>query len=580
MTEATQEGRGLQGFLREVPLFAAVPNNELALVVQRLEPVRFDPGTVIIAEGDQADACYIIMSGSVKVTGHDLTGAVVELATLGIGASLGEVALASEAGVRTATVTAADTVLAMRLDRATFDALAVDCPEFAHQARTIVDLLSIDTFLRKASPFAHLPDETLQRLGAQLKAERVHPGHDVVVQGEQGDTFYLIRSGSLEVLRDGRRVQVLQGGDFFGEVALLANVPRTATVRALADSEVLVLPRSAFDAVVQQHGTVRREFREFLRIRVGSALAESVGAIDPVASLMPARTRSRGRYWGLLGGGVGLFAALSLVAIATGQDPAIYAAVVAGAAVAPVVYFTYLRDARLVPGRPMDIAIALILAAVAGVPLAAIAESLLGLNTGNLASAGLVALIEESAKVVGVAWLFARSTSRFQLDGVVYGAAAGIGFTTFETLALGLLSNDAAGPLLAVVWPQALLAPFAQGAWTALVCGALWAQRGGVSKGAGEFGAVAAALGLHTLWLWRPVPDFLVAPWLVLVMVASLLALRAQALAAAVQEVELMQAVNPGMLAMADETVTCQSCGYASPAGARYCPRCSAALRT
>jgi CRP-like cAMP-binding protein len=79
---------------------------------------------------------------------------------------------------------------------------------------------------------------------------RAAAGEAVVRQGEDGDCFYVVESGRLEVLVDGRPVREHGPGDGFGEIALLRDVPRTATVRAIEDSELRALPREEFLAGV------------------------------------------------------------------------------------------------------------------------------------------------------------------------------------------------------------------------------------------------------------------------------------------------------------------------------------------
>ncbi|HEY2657345.1 MAG TPA: MFS transporter [Solirubrobacteraceae bacterium] len=79
------------------------------------------------------------------------------------------------------------------------------------------------------------------RLAALLDEEFAPVGEVVLYQGETGVRFYILRSGSARVLVDGREVSRLESGDWFGEVALLSDIPRTATVQATGDSVLLSL---------------------------------------------------------------------------------------------------------------------------------------------------------------------------------------------------------------------------------------------------------------------------------------------------------------------------------------------------
>ena len=70
------------------------------------------------------------------------------------------------------------------------------------------------------------------------------------MQGEPGERFYLLEQGTARVIRDGVDVASLGPGDFFGEIALLRDIPRTATVEAVSDLDLLVLERGPFlDAI-------------------------------------------------------------------------------------------------------------------------------------------------------------------------------------------------------------------------------------------------------------------------------------------------------------------------------------------
>jgi MFS family permease len=104
--------------------------------------------------------------------------------------------------------------------------------------------------LRGVPLFAPLGAFELERLAQALEPVTAAAGEDVMRQGEAGDRFYVIESGRVEVLVDGRPVREQGAGEAFGEIALLRDVPRTATVRALEPSRLRAMPRAAFLAAV------------------------------------------------------------------------------------------------------------------------------------------------------------------------------------------------------------------------------------------------------------------------------------------------------------------------------------------
>jgi MFS family permease len=104
--------------------------------------------------------------------------------------------------------------------------------------------------LRSTSMFAALGPAELERLARTIDEESVGPGTAVCVQGEPGERFYFLERGTARVVRDGIDVATLESGDFFGEIALLRDIPRTATVEAVSDLDLLVLERGPFlDAI-------------------------------------------------------------------------------------------------------------------------------------------------------------------------------------------------------------------------------------------------------------------------------------------------------------------------------------------
>jgi MFS family permease len=118
--------------------------------------------------------------------------------------------------------------------------------------------------------FAPLPIVAKEYLAATLASVSVAAGEVVIREGEVGDRFYIVDHGQLEVV--GAGVQATAGaGDYFGEIALIRDVPRTATVTAVADSQLYAMERSDFVAAVTSHSGVRAAGEEVVEQRHGNA---------------------------------------------------------------------------------------------------------------------------------------------------------------------------------------------------------------------------------------------------------------------------------------------------------------------
>jgi hypothetical protein len=100
--------------------------------------------------------------------------------------------------------------------------------------------------MRRLPMFAPLPLTALEHLARSLELVAFGIGERVIIQGEPGDAFYLIEKGAVEILHDGHREATLGPGDGFGEIALLSDRPRTASVDVIDPLVGYRLPRAAF----------------------------------------------------------------------------------------------------------------------------------------------------------------------------------------------------------------------------------------------------------------------------------------------------------------------------------------------
>lgn len=126
--------------------------------------------------------------------------------------------------------------------------------------------------LRDLYIFEGLSPEQVNYFLMMSEVRQCKPGTVVVTEGDASDDrAYVIRSGTMEILRKGEVVGTLSSGDLFGEIALITNEPRTATVRAKTAAEVLVLNRDEF-FLLFKNSDRQREFREEIMRRIQANL--------------------------------------------------------------------------------------------------------------------------------------------------------------------------------------------------------------------------------------------------------------------------------------------------------------------
>jgi CRP-like cAMP-binding protein len=111
--------------------------------------------------------------------------------------------------------------------------------------------------VRGVPAFSALPVASVETLASRSRRMNVEPGVDIVRQGEPGSAFFVIEAGEVDVLEHDVHRRVEGPGEHFGEIALLRNVPRTATVRAKGRVGLLVLDRDEFLAAVGAYARAR-----------------------------------------------------------------------------------------------------------------------------------------------------------------------------------------------------------------------------------------------------------------------------------------------------------------------------------
>ena len=127
--------------------------------------------------------------------------------------------------------------------------------------------------LAKVPLLAGLHRKDLEQVGRICDEVDIPAGRTVARQGEWASEFFVIVDGQVEVTRDGQHVRDLGPGDFFGELALLAKIPRTATVTCTSPCRFLVLGTREFNGLIADYPSIQAA--------VLHAVAERVAGLEP-----------------------------------------------------------------------------------------------------------------------------------------------------------------------------------------------------------------------------------------------------------------------------------------------------------
>ncbi|MBF0430793.1 MAG: cyclic nucleotide-binding domain-containing protein [Fibrobacteria bacterium] len=240
-------------FLKEIPLFSSLTDDELKLLCKHLRLKKVPAGRNVIIQGEMGDTFYVLVSGKVDIVVEKDFGHPDIVETLGVGDSFGEIALLEDVP-RTATVQTKSAVTLFELDKKYFNEFVVAS---SGGKEKITDLIRCGKMLMNTDMFASLSPGQIHSLVRNLKEESFKQEAVVFQQNEDGDRFYIVKEGRVKIERVEEEKTVLeveQGkGGCFGEIALIKNIPRTATVTALENSTLYYLTRQEFFEVIRHN---------------------------------------------------------------------------------------------------------------------------------------------------------------------------------------------------------------------------------------------------------------------------------------------------------------------------------------
>lgn len=238
-------------------MFPGSESSEVQEALRQGKVLEVAAGEVLIRQGDPADAFYLILSGEVAVYRKNDAGSEGALARLRAGEYFGETGLLTQSP-RNATVRAGSTaVRVLQLPAQAFHRIVADSDLISEEIARVLRRRLVNNQLTELCR-QHPPEVLLRHLPG-FQAQTRPAGTCLVLQGDPADAFYLLHTGAVRVTRvlaehAAEALQTLKPGDYFGELGLLHNTPRTASCVAETEVVVLVCDAARFNDLVREAG--------------------------------------------------------------------------------------------------------------------------------------------------------------------------------------------------------------------------------------------------------------------------------------------------------------------------------------
>lgn len=236
--------------LQATPLFAGLPSDTLESLVENLALAHLEPDEVLFHEGEPGDALYVVVEGEVAVQAEGPPR--VEMARLGPGAFIGEVALMTDQP-RSATVTATMTSELLRIDRHTLGRVLANHGDVLRAVLRFVRDRLVDRWMRTSPLFRPFDDTQRAELAAKFNFLEIEDGTRLIDAGARPDGLYIVLAGKFVVERSGTTLATLGAGELIGEAALLSGGTFKSNVTARGKSLALHLPAGEFREIIMTH---------------------------------------------------------------------------------------------------------------------------------------------------------------------------------------------------------------------------------------------------------------------------------------------------------------------------------------
>ena len=287
-----------QDHVHPIPFLSELAADSLQAVLLQLRVRRIEPGAPVVQQGELGRSLFLVALGQLRVATTITGGSARELARLHEGSLFGEMALVTSQP-RGASVVATEPATVLELERGALELVRTQIPSIGAELTRFTRERLIRNLLATSPLFTPFTKDQQADLLRRFEGVEVELGTTVIREGEAGQGLYVILTGELEVVAHPAgalapiHLAQLGPGEICGEMSLVSDRPTSATVRAIAASTLLFLPRIYVDRLAEAVPEVRRYFAGIAERRasdnsqrLGAALPEEIVDLDDSDQLL------------------------------------------------------------------------------------------------------------------------------------------------------------------------------------------------------------------------------------------------------------------------------------------------------
>ncbi|KAJ3321174.1 Potassium voltage-gated channel sub H member 7 [Boothiomyces sp. JEL0866] len=257
----------IRNIVTKVPFLKTASNDVVAKLAKLIQIRNFQAGHQIYDIGMTGDSMFFIISGEIGIYDEER-----KISQLSDGQFFGEISLLFKDSKRTGRVIAVSNCELYELHRANLNKVTADDPKLGEIIEAVANSRIMENKVRKlvseVPVFHGASKNALSKIAKLLKLERFYHGTMIVKKDEVGNGMYFIAYGTLDVIKDGKVVAVLESGQYFGEIDLLTDCVRTASVIASGTCELYYLSKDNFKEVVAEFPQIKEVLEEVAKERI------------------------------------------------------------------------------------------------------------------------------------------------------------------------------------------------------------------------------------------------------------------------------------------------------------------------